>query len=117
MFFQTGAEMNFSIFFEEIGYCFINERIFNLVPFILEQERMYFKHSIKSLILNVIFDGVSNNGETLAVLAHFVNNLWIFQHKLLAKLSKTLTRGEVAHKLILSIQWFPSDHFNAVIYV
>jgi len=52
---------------------------------------------------------------------HFVNNLWVLQHELLAiqLLSKSLTGEEVAHELIqvFSVYYsIPSDHLIAAMH-
>ena len=122
-FLQAGVPLSkiehFRDLFEETGYRLTNKRfLFDSVPFILEQERMRIKDSIKGQFLSVIFDGTSHSGEALAILVRFVNDSWIIKQELLAiqLLSKSLTGEEVAHEMIqvLSVSYsIPSDHLIA----
>lgn len=122
-FLQAGVPLSkikhFRNLFEETGYRLTDKRfLFDLVPFILEEERVRIKHLIKGQFLSVIFDGTSHSGEALAILVRFVNDSWVLQQELLAiqLLSKSLTGEEVAHELIqvLSVSYsIPSDHLIA----
>ena len=92
--------------------------MFDLIPFILEEEKVRIKQSIQGKFLSVTFDGTSHSGEAQAILVCFVNNSWIIEQQLLAiqLLSKSLTGEEIAHELIqiLSVSYsISSDHLVA----
>jgi len=76
--------------------------LFDLIPFILEEEKVRTKQSIQGQFLSVIFDGTSHSDEALAILVCFVINSWIIEQRLLAVqlLSKSLTGKEIAHELV-----------------
>ena len=122
-FLQAGVPLgkidHFRALFEETGYCLTDKRfLFDLIPFILEEEKARIKQSIQGQFLSVIFDGTSHSGEALAILVRFVNNSWIIEQQLLAiqLLSKSLTGEEIAHELvqILSVSYsISSDHLVA----
>ena len=93
------------ILFEEIGYCLTDKRfLFDLIPFILEDEKACNKQSIQGQCLSVVFD-----------LVHFVNNSWTIEQRLLAiqLLSKSLTGEEIVHELvqILSVSYSISSDY------
>ena len=110
---------HFRALFEETGYRLTDKRfLFDLIPFILEEEKARIKQSIQGQFLSVIFDVTSHSGEALAILVRFVNNSWIIEQQLLAiqLLSKSLTGEEIAHELvqILSVSYsISSDHLVA----
>ena len=114
-----GKVDQFRALFEETGYHLTDKRfLFDLIPFILEDEKARNKQSIQGQYLSVIFDGTSHSGEALAILVHFVNNSWIIEQQLLAiqLLSKSLTGEEIAHELvqILSVSYgISSDYLVA----
>ena len=122
-FLQAGVPLvkidHFRALFEETGYRLTDKRfLFDLIPFILEEEKARIKQSIQGQFLSVIFDGTSHSGEALAILVRFVNNSWIIEQQLVAiqLLSKSLTGEEIAHELvqILSVSYsISSDHLVA----
>ena len=122
-FLQAGVPLgkidHFRALFEETGYRLTDKRfLFDLIPFILEEEKARIKQSIQGKFLSVIFDGTSHSGEALAILVCFVNNSWIIEQQLLAiqLLSKSLTGEEITHELvqILSVSYsISSDHLVA----
>ena len=122
-FLQAGVPLGkvdqFRALFEETGYRLTDKRfLFDLIPFILEDEKARNKQSIQGQYLSVIFDGTSHSGEALAILVRFVNNSWIIEQRLLAiqLLSKSLTGEEIAHELvqILSVSYgISSDYLVA----
>jgi len=121
-FLQAGVPLSkiehFRDLFEETGYRLTNKRfLFDSVPFILEQERMRIKDSIKGQFLSVIFHGTSHSGKALAILVRFVNDSWIIKQELLAiqLLSKSLTGEEVAHEMIqvLSVSYSIRGKFSS----
>ena len=84
-FLQAGVPLgnvdHFRALFEETGYRLTDKRfLFDLIPFILEDEKERTKQSIQVQFLSVIFDGTSHSGETLSILVRFVNNSWIIEH-------------------------------------
>ena len=122
-FLQSGVPLGkidqFRALFEETGYCLTEKRfLFDLIPFILEEEKARTKQSVQGQFLSVIFDGTSHSGEVLAILVCFVNSSWIIEQRLLAiqLLTKSLTGEEIAHELvqILSVSYsISSDHLVA----
>ena len=121
-FLQAGVPLGkvdqFRALFEETGYRLTDKRfLFDLILFILEDEKARNKQSIQGQYLSVIFDGTSHSGEALAILVCFVNNSWTIEQRLLAiqLLSKSLTEEEIAHELvqILSVSYGISSDFVA----
>lgn len=71
-FLQAGMPLSkvehFCDLFEETGYRLTDKRfLFDLVPFILEEEKLHIKQSIQGKFLSVTFDCNSHNGEALAI--------------------------------------------------
>ena len=105
--------------FEETGYHLTDKRFLcDLIPFILEDERVIIKQSIQGQFLSIIFDDTSHSGEALAILVCFVNDSWEIEQQLLAiqLLSKSLTGEEIAHELVqvLSVSYsISSSHLIA----
>ena len=90
---------------EENGYRYhltIKRYLFDLLPFILEEEKQNIKLSIQGKWLSVMFDGTSHCGEALAILVQYIDDSWNVQQQLLyiRMLSKSLTGEEIAHDLI-----------------
>ena len=104
---------------EETGFHLTDKRyLFDLIPFILEEEKQINKVSIQGKWLSVIFDGISHCGEALAILVHYIDDSWNIQQRLLCirLLTKYLTGEEIAHDLIqvLSVNYsITSDHLIA----
>ena len=124
-FLQAGIPLSkvghFRELLEEIGYRLTDRRhLFDLMPFVLEEEKQFNKVSIQGKWLSVIFDGTSHCGEALAILVRYVDDSWNIQQRLLSirLLSKSLTGEEVAHDLIqvLSVNYsISSNHLIAAI--
>jgi len=92
--------------------------LFDLIPFILEEEKQNVKASMQRKWLSVIFDGTTHCAEALAILVHYIDDSWKIQHQLLCirLLAKSLTGEEVAHELIqvLSVNYnIPSNYLIA----
>ena len=69
---------------EENGYRLTDKRhLFDLIPFILEEEKQNIKLSIQGKWLSVIFDGTSHCGEALAILVRYIDDSWNVQQQLL----------------------------------
>ena len=104
---------------EETGFRLTDRRhLFDLIPFILEEEKQINKVSIQGKWLSDIFDGTSHCGEALAILVRYIDDSWNIQQRLLCirLLTKSLTGEEVAHNLIqvLSVNYsITSDHLIA----
>ena len=95
--------VDFCELLEETGYRLTDRRhLFDLILFILAEEKPHIKLSIQGIYLNVIFDGTSHCGKALAILVRYIDDLWNAQQQLLCMqmLSKPLTGEEIAHDLI-----------------
>ena len=106
---------SFRDLFEETGYRLTDRRfLFDLIPFILEEEKARIKQSLHGQFLSIIFDGTSHSGEAFAILVRFVNDSFVIQQQLIAiqLLSKSLTGEEIAHELELYRYGFLS--FSAI---
>ena len=67
---------------EENGYRYrltIKRYLFDLLPFILEEEKQNIKLSIQGKWLSVMFDGTSHCGEALAILVWHIDDSWNVQ--------------------------------------
>ncbi len=125
-FLQAGVPLSkvghFRELLEETGHRLTDRRhLFDLIPFILEEEKQNIKLSIQGKWLSVIFDGTSHCGEALAILVHYIDDSWNVQQQLLCirLLSKSLTGEEIAHELIqeLSINYsISTDHLIAAMW-
>ena len=87
-FLQAGVPLNkirhFRELLEENGYRLTDKRhLFDLIPFILEEEKQNIKLSIQGKWLSVIFDGTSHCGEALAILVRYIDDSWNVQQQLL----------------------------------
>ena len=122
-FLQAGVPLSkighFRELLEETGHRLTDRRhLFDLIPFILGEEKQNIKLSIQGKWLSVIFDGTSHCGEALAILVRYIDDSWNVQQQLLCirLLSKSLTGEEIAHELIqeLSINYsISTDHLIA----
>ncbi len=87
---------------QENGYRLTDSRhMFDLMPFILQEERSRLRAEIEGKYLSVIFDGTSRLGEVLAVVVRFMSD-WTIQQRLvrLEFLMKSMSGEEVARELI-----------------
>ena len=88
--------------------------MFDLVPFVLNEEIARLKNEIDGKYLSLIFDGTSRLGEAMAVV-RFVSSDWTLEQRLLSMqmLSKSMTGEEVARELIsvLSVQYGVQSKF------
>ena len=75
--------------------------MFDLVPFILQEERSRLRAELEGKYLSIIFDGTSRLGEVLAVVVRFISD-WTIQQRLvrLEFLMKSMSGEEVARELI-----------------
>ena len=61
----------FCLILEDAGYGLAGRRtMFNLIPFINEQEQSKIKEEMKSRKVGVIFNGTTTLGEALAIIIH-----------------------------------------------
>ena len=76
-------------------------QMYDLIPFILEQEKQKIQSEIKDKHVSIIFDGTSRLGEVLAIILRYVDN-WEVKQRLvrLEMLTKSLSAEEVARELI-----------------
>ena len=75
--------------------------MFQLVPFVLEQEKSLLKEEIKGKHL---YDGTSRLGEVLAVVVRYVNEWKVYQRLVrLEILVKSMAEEEVARQLITGV--------------
>lgn len=62
---------------EETGLRLTDRRyLFDLIPFILEEEKQINKVSIQGKWLSAIFDGTSHRGEALTILVRYIDDSW-----------------------------------------
>ena len=88
---------------EETGYRLTDRRfMFDLIPFILEEEETNIKREIQGKHIGVIFDGTTRLGEAMAIVIRFVSESWELKQHLVRMqlLSKSMTGEEVARELI-----------------
>ena len=52
-----------------------SRHLFDLILFILAEEKPHIKLSIQGIYLNVIFDGTSHCGKALAILVRYIDDL------------------------------------------
>ena len=87
---------------QENGYCLSDTRhMFDLVPFVLQEERSRLRAEIEHKYLSVIFDGTTHLGEVLAVVVRFISD-WTIQQRLvrLKFLKKSMSGEELAREVI-----------------
>lgn len=71
--------------------------MFNLVPFVLEQEKSLLKVEINGKYLSIIFDGTSRLGKVLAIVIRYVHEWEVHQRLIRPEfLAKSMTGEEVA---------------------
>ena len=76
--------------------------LFDLVPFIQQQEQTVLQQKIKGKNVSVIFDGTSRLREALAIVIRYITDDWKIQQNLirLQMLAKSLCGEELARELI-----------------
>lgn len=112
-FLRCGAPLNkipeFREFLEENALRLTDRRhMSDMVPFILEQEKIKIQEEIAQKPLAIIFDGTSRLGEALCMVVRFIDSEWSIQERLIRfeLLAKSLSGEEIARQLIcvLSVQ-------------
>ena len=106
-FLQAGVPLNkikiFRDLLEDNGYRLCDRRtLYDLLPFIVEEEVSRIKGEIKGKRLGIIFDGTTHVCEAFAIVIRFVSNSWSIEQRLIRiqLLAKALTGEEVARELI-----------------
>ena len=84
-------------------------QMYDLIPFILEQEKDKIQSEIKDKHLSIVFDGTSRLGEVLAIIIRYVDN-WEVKQRLvrLEMLTKSITAKELArgaYKCLVCVAW------------
>ena len=76
--------------------------MYDLIPFIVQEEEARIKDEIKNKHLGVIFDGTTHTCEALAIVLRFISDSWTIDQRLvrIQLLAKSLTGEEVAHEMI-----------------
>ena len=106
-FLQAGVPLGkldvFRELLEENSYQLCHRRhLFDLIPFILNEEITQIKNEIKSKFLGVVFDGTTHTCEALAIVIRFVSDSWVIEQRLIRiqLLAKSLSGEEIARELI-----------------
>ena len=81
-FLQAGVPLGkldvFRELLEENSYQLCHRRhLFDLIPFILNEEITQIKNEIKDKFLGVVFDGTTHTCEALAIVIRFVSDSWV----------------------------------------
>jgi len=74
----------------------------NLIPFVVEQERLRMKQELGHKNVSIIFDGTTRLGEALVIVVRFLDDNWSLQQRILQvqMLAKSMKGEEVARELI-----------------
>ena len=74
----------------------------NLIPFVVEQERLRLEQELGHKNVSIIFDGTTRLGEVLVIVVRFLDDNWSLQQHLLQvqMLAKSMKGEEVARELI-----------------
>lgn len=75
--------------------------MYDIIPFVLENEQARIKTEIEGKAMSIIFDGTTRLGEALAVIVCFVDDWKIVQRLVCVQLLvKTMTGDEIASELV-----------------
>lgn len=76
--------------------------MFDLVPFLLEEEEACLKQELQGKQVGVIFDSTTWLGEAMTIILQFVGEPWTLVQRLvrIQLLSKSMTGEEIARELI-----------------
>ena len=82
-----------------------SSNLYQLIPFLHEEEKATIKKEINERELSIIFDGTTYVCEALVIVVRFVNEHWMIQQRLvrLMLLAKSLTGEELARQLIVCL--------------
>ena len=106
-FLQAGMPLAKLDVFKEIpkvnGYHLCTQSyMFDLIPFILNEEVAQIKSEIKGKFVGVVFDGTIHICEALAVVIRFISDSWVIEQPLIGiqLLAKSLSGEEIACEVI-----------------
>ena len=88
---------------EENGYRLCTQRyLFDLIPFVLNEEVAQIKSEMNGKFVGVVFDGTTHTCEALAIVIRFVSDSWIIEQRLIGiqLLAKSLSGEEIAREVI-----------------
>lgn len=88
---------------EENGHRLCTQRyMIDLTPFILNEELTQIKSEINDKLVSVIFDGITDICEALAVVISFIGDSWVIQQRSIGiqLLAKSLSGKEISHEVI-----------------
>lgn len=88
---------------EENGYRLCTQRyMFDLIPYILNEEVAHIKSEINGKFVGVVFDGTTHICEALAVVIRFISDSWVIEQRLIGiqLLAKSLSGEEIAREVI-----------------
>ena len=82
-----------------------SSNLYQLIPFLHDEEKAIIKKEINGRELSIIFDGTTHVCEALVIVVRFVTENWKIQQRLvrLMLLAKSLTGEEVARQLIICL--------------
>ena len=106
-FLRAGIPLNkidaFKDILEKNGYQLTDKKnLFDLIPFIQQQEQTQLQEKVKDKNVSIIFDGTSQLGEALAIVVRYITDDWKINQNLirLQMLAKRLCGEELARELI-----------------
>ena len=110
---EAGVPLNKLHHFREIleqhGYKVGDQRgMYDLIPFVFDEEQKRIKTEIQGKNISVIFDGTTRLGEALAIIVRYVDSWKIEQHLIrIQLLVKSMTGEEIARELVnvLSVEY------------
>ena len=78
------------------------KNLFDLIPFIQQQEQTQLQGKVKGKNVSIIFDGTSRLGEALAIVVRYITDDWKINQNLirLQMLAKSLCGEDLARELI-----------------
>ena len=89
--------------------------MYELIPFILDQEKAQIQSEIRDKYISIIYDGTSRLGEVLAVIIRYIDG-WQVKQRLvrLEMLTKSMSGDELARELIdiLSVTYSIKSHLR-----
>ncbi len=112
-FLKAGVPINkledFREVLEQNSYRLADKRgMYDLIPFVLEDEQSQIKAELSGRNVSIIFDGTTRLGEALAIIVRFVKN-WSVQQRLscVQMLVKSMTGEEIAREIVntLSVEY------------
>ena len=106
-FIQAGVPLakldEFKEILEENGYRLCTQRyMFDLIPFILNEEVAQIESEINGRFVGIVFDGTIHICEALAAVNRFISDSWVIEQQLIGiqLLAKSLSGKEIACEVI-----------------